>query len=366
MNTRIKLLHITSSLKIGGAENVLYQLISLSDAKQFDHHVIYFHDGPYVEKIRNLGIPLYQVKGLFFRYDFFFFISLLITVMRIRPDCIHTLLWVANACGRIMAWILRISCISVFHNNIDQDGSVRNCIDYITLRCADMLVAVSQEVAQSVYAQHEWLPARAIKVIPNGIVVSDHISVVTREHLGIAQHSFIVGAVGRLELVKNYNLLLDSFAQLKALRKDVRLIIVGDGSEKMRLIERAKQLNIINEVLFLGSQNSHDYYQLFDCFVMTSDKEGVSIALLEAMSYEKACIVTNISKEHAVIEHGINGVIIPAGNKKELTDWIFALSDNLPLRTQLGSEAKKAVNKDFSAVRMVSEYSDLFKKFAGK
>ena len=63
------LVHVISNLGIGGAETVLYHLLRRLDTQQFEHKVIYFYDGPYVQKIRELGIPVYNVKGLFGLYD---------------------------------------------------------------------------------------------------------------------------------------------------------------------------------------------------------------------------------------------------------------------------------------------------------
>ena len=61
MQKKIKLLHITSSLKMGGAETVLCDLIEHMDHTQFEHHVIYFHDGPHKQKLQNVGIECYRI-----------------------------------------------------------------------------------------------------------------------------------------------------------------------------------------------------------------------------------------------------------------------------------------------------------------
>src|SRR3989338_5352959 len=102
------LVHVISNLGIGGAETVLYQLLRRLSAQDFDHKVIYFHEGAYVAKIKQLGIPVYQVKGLVGAYDPVFFVRFFSLVSRLRPDCLHTVLWAANFLGRLAAWYYQI------------------------------------------------------------------------------------------------------------------------------------------------------------------------------------------------------------------------------------------------------------------
>lgn len=71
--SEVKLLHIITNLERGGAQKVLYDLICGLDKKEYEHHIIYFRHGPYVEKFKKLGIPIYGVRGLFTLYDPFFF-----------------------------------------------------------------------------------------------------------------------------------------------------------------------------------------------------------------------------------------------------------------------------------------------------
>ena len=66
---KIHLVHIISSLGVGGAESILFQLLNNLNDTEFNHTVIYFHDGPYVKKINDLGIKTYKVNGLFITYD---------------------------------------------------------------------------------------------------------------------------------------------------------------------------------------------------------------------------------------------------------------------------------------------------------
>ncbi len=294
------LLHVTSSLRMGGAEQVLCDLIKHLGSDAFDHHVIYFHGGPNVERLRALGVKLYHIKGLFCMYDLLFFVRFFITIKKVKPNILHSLLWAANVATRIAGAMLRIPTVSVFHNNVDQDGALRNLLDRATIPLAHKLVAVSEGVEQSLSLHGT---TRAVQVIPNGVDCAmvqrkSMAQNVNKYALGLLDEHFVIGSVGRFNPVKNYRLLLESFADVAHVHAHARLVLVGVGPQEQWLRTYATTLNIAHKVVFVVGQQSYGYYPLFDCFALSSDKEGISIALLEAMSFGLPCVVTFTTKTH--------------------------------------------------------------------
>jgi glycosyltransferase involved in cell wall biosynthesis len=352
---KIKLLHITSSLKMGGAEQVLYTLATQLDAKQFDQCVIYFHEGPYAAKLKELGIPLVCVRGFFFRYDPLFFVRLYRAIKKQNPDCVHTLLWIANFAGRLCAWAQRIPCVSVFHNHVGTDGRVRNMLDWLTLRFACTLVAVSDPVKQSA---HTYLGCkREIQVIQNGIDLSKIEGLgKTRESLGMNDTHFIIGTVGRFEPVKRYDLLLACAAPLMNRYSHVRLCLIGLGSQEEALQAQARELGIADRVAFVIGQPAMDYYSLFDCFVQTTAQEGVSIALLEAMSFGLPCVVMHDTNKHPVIENGRDGIMVNAADYQGFQAALEQVITNKIMGERFGAAARDKVMNSFDASRMVRGY----------
>ncbi|GAG38199.1 unnamed protein product, partial [marine sediment metagenome] len=98
----------------------------------------------------------------------------------------------------------------------------------------------------------------------------------------------------------------------------------------------------------------------FDCFVQSSDKEGISIALLEAMSFSLPCVVTNISKQHSVLTSGIDGIVVSAGNMRSLADAITQIILDETKRVSLGYNAQQTVRDRFSLDVMVRAYRHVF------
>jgi glycosyltransferase involved in cell wall biosynthesis len=358
---------VTSSLKRGGAEAVLFNIITQS-SQQFEHQVIYVHGGPYVEQLREQGVQLYQAKGLVFRYDPFFIFRLFMLIKKLKPDCIHSLLWVANVSTRLVARLLGIPHVSAVHNNVDQDGYVRNALDRYTLPIAGAVVAVSLEVASGV---KKLCSTAAVQVIPNGIDSSmvqkkAEMAQIQREDFGLRPEHFVIGSVGRYEAVKNYSLLLDSFALVYKAAPQARLMLVGHGSQESFLKKKAGNLGISHLVTFIVGQQSYGYYPLFDCFVLASPKEGVSIALLEALSCKLPCAVTALTRMHPVLVHGKTGLLVRAESVTDLQRAILDLMHDPERAKRLGVAGNQAVSDRFALANMVNAYERTFLKLLNR
>ena len=362
---KIKLLHITSSLKIGGAERVLCDLIQYLDSNIFEHHVIYFHAGPHVQTLHELGVPTYHIRGAISLYDPIFFARLYRTIKKINPDTMHTLLWAANVSGRIVGKLLKIPVMSAYHNNVDQDGALRAWFDRATLKWAHQLVAVSDGVAQSLQLRDPWLQAPRLVVIPNGIDTSvlhanNQREAVSRAPLGLAEHDFVVGSVGRFVPVKRYDLLIDAFALAHQHNNALKLLLVGVGPLEQELRAHARKHGLEAVVTFVIGQPAYRYYRIFDCFAQTSDKEGISIALLEAMSFGVPCVVTTMEKGHAVIEHLQTGVLVAAGDAHAIAHNFLMMAQNHAVRRSISHSASQLINHKFRLDRMIERYTAVF------
>lgn len=361
------LVHVISNLGVGGAETVLYQLLRRLSSDEFEHKVIYFYEGPFVQKIKELGVPVYQVQGLVCVYDPIFFYRFFSLVHRLRPDCLHTVLWAANLLGRLAAWLFTLPLVQGLHNNQDQNGPIRTFIDRLSPGASGPVVAVSEGVSKSVLTYAPWIDRKKLCVIKNGIDVteikkSNNFEQATRQELGLTEDHFVIGTVGRFEPVKNYSLLLSAFAVMYDRHRKERLVLVGQGSQEQFLRRRAYHLGVEKQVVFVTGQPGYRYYPLFDCFVMSSHKEGLSMALLEAMSFGLPCVVTTTEGDHDVLVHEKNGLLVQAGSPRLLADALVRLVEDPELALRLGQSAKITVESSFTLESMVAGYSDLYKK----
>lgn len=362
MKNKRKLVHIISSLKQGGAESLIIDMINhLND---FEHHVVYFHDGPNRERLQRAGIATSHVHGLVHRYDPLFWFRLWRLVRRLEPDCIHSALWVANLGARFLARILNIPLISVVHLGVHQDGIVRNMIDWATFRLSKRVVTVSQEIANSLQ-QRSWIPAERINVIANGIdinavLVQSRQRRVTKADLGFDDDALVIGTVGRFIARKNHQLLIRSFARVAQKYGQARLVLIGFGSLEQDLRSLVNQLGIKEKVRFEIGKAAYSYYPLFDCFALSSYQEGISIALLEAMCFALPCIVTSPDQVHEVIVNEHNGILVSSDDEYALTESLKNMMENSTMREKLGSEALREVEGEFCIDTMIAKYKTIF------
>lgn len=358
------LVHIISSLERGGAQAVLADLVQGLAKKEYTQSIIYFHDGPYRERFAVAGIPIYQIKGFLSPFDPMAMHQLYKLLKKINPSVIHTILWAANWMGRIVAPKLGIPCIASLHNNYDQNGQLRNFLDRLVPFCNQAIIAVSDEVKASFYQLQR--AQCSLTVICNGIdyhALRKQTSSVTRDSLHLHPDHFVIGSVGRFAPVKRYPLLLEAFAHLYSQYPQVRLLLIGTGPEEKNLRALAQNLGIANVVRWMINVQAGDYYSLMDCFVLTSAKEGISIALLEAMNYGVACVVTYATLHHPVIEHMRNGIVVSSDNATLLSQNLASLLSNDSVRKQLAKQAQQTVKNHFDSQRMIIAYDRLFRRY---
>ena len=366
-NKSINIVHLTASLNIGGAEALLVDLIETLKKNNFKQTVLYFHDGPHRKKLEKRGISTHHIKGLFCTYDPIFIIRLWGTLYKLKPNCLHTLLWSGNFFGRIMGRILKIPTIQALHNNISQNGPIRTLLDKLTLSKNDSLIAVSHEVKQS---HITFIPAtqeKQITVIPNGIkpTILDKMNnhkLITRKQIGLKKEHFIIGSVGRFVPLKNYPLLLGEYSLLEKIHPHTRLLLIGYGPQEAFLRKKIKQLNLEEKVHIITGQKAVNYYHLMDCFIQPSYKEGISIALLEALQTGLPTIVGNSTQNHPVIKSGYNGLLITP--EKSFMKALCQLIENPQKLKKLSTNGKKTVSDKFSHSIMAHNYEKIFRKYS--
>lgn len=342
----LRIAYIISSLKIGGAEVALAQLAPRIKEKGHAVCVAFFHDGPIRARLETAGITTYQITGLYNRYDPLACWRLARWLKTNQIEIVHTSLWSANIIGRLISYWLKLPVVSDLHGNCQAEGLLRNWGDRLTAGFSAVTIAVSSSVAQAY--QKLIIKKRPIKLItiPNAIDTSKIINApeqapLHRSEFNIPVDAFIVGAVGRLEPIKGYDLLIEACALLPA---SVYLLIIGDGSCRQELENLAREKVMAERCLITGFRSdAFRFYQLFDCFAIASHSEGLSLALLEAMAAGCPVITTNQTSTHDVLTHGTTGLITTKRSPTAYALLLQTLIDNAAYRHQLGRAAQQLV-----------------------
>lgn len=157
--------------------------------------------------------------------------------------------------------------------------------------------------------------------------------------------------LGRLAAVKGLPILFESIAQLKTVFPQLVLNLVGDGEERAKLETMVTELGIQDQVNFLGYQSQsqvRERLQKTDIYVLPSFAEGVSVSLMEAMAAGVPVITTQIAGVNELVEDGINGYLVPAGDVISLTQKLVILIKDSELRNKFAAAGRVKVETEFN------------------
>jgi glycosyltransferase involved in cell wall biosynthesis len=239
-----------------------------------------------------------------------------------------------------------------------QESQWRYWLNRFTHPLADRVTCVSQQVADFV-AREVGIPSEETVVIPNGVDLHrfDRLPAKqeVRRTLGLPNDELLVGTVTRLNPVKRLDVLLRAVAALEG----VHTVIVGDGPERRQLEAMADQLGLADRVHLVGHQQDvRPWLAALGVFVLSSDWEGMSNALLEAMAAGLPIVATAVGGVPEVVVDDATGLLVPPGDPNALAEAITRLLRDPDLRRTMGQAGRARVVQHFSideTVRLTEE-----------
>ena len=364
----MKILQILTDTNVGGAGIWLLNFLKSYDRKSFQVKVVLPKGAILSEEVNKLGVEVIEAEKI---ADKSFSLSGIKVFKEIfskeKPDVIHT-----HACisARIAGRLCGVKIVNTRHC-LEEKKSFpkKNIYRFINNFLSDKVIGVSKAVVENLI--DDGIKKEKVHLVYNGINSLSQISNEEKENLrkkySVLPENIIVGIVARLEEVKNHQLFLKSARICLDKNPDLRFLIVGTGSMEDNLKETAKALGIDDKVIFAGYiKDVNDITNIIDIAVLTSQKEALSIALIEAMSLGKPCVSTNSGGPCEVIEDSISGFIVENYNENVLADAILKLSYDTTMRTKFGEEGKKISFERFSISKMADEINDIYTSLIGK
>lgn len=365
--------HIITGLGSGGAETMLYRLLSQLDNSHFRSRVIVLtRKDALKSRIEALGVPV-EVLGADGKLGVFATVFRLArSLRREQPDIVQTWLYHADLLGLVAAklagvqrvlWNLRCSTL--------RPGDVPRST-WMVMRLLAKLSALPDAVVVNSHAGQEahtvlgYHPRRWV-LIPNGFDIErfhpDHTARERmRRALGIDAETLVVGLVGRWHPMKDHANFLTAAAQLKQKVSGVRFVLVGKGvaPDNPELCRLLKVLDLVGDVSLLGERSDvAELTSVFDIAVSASYSEGFPTTLGEAMASAVPCVATDVGDSRLII--GDTGVIVPSRNSAALAAGILQLSlMSDEDRKQLGIVARTRICEQFSVERVTALYAELY------
>lgn len=355
---------------IGGAEIQLQRLIPHLQARGFNVSVV-------TRKEKGLksfevvdGVSIYRVPSPGPKLLAGAIFTLLATrlLSRLRPNIIHA--------HEILAPTSAAFLTKHFHGwpfiTTIHRGGVKGDIYKIKRRLfglrrfkallqeVDAFIVISREIDDELAELN--VPFEKRIFIPNGVDIeafappSSDQKKQLREQLSIPFHATVIVYLGRLVAEKRVDHLLRIWPQIKTVFPETLLLIIGTGSEETLLQGLAG-----DGVRFTGQiRDSVRYLKAADLYVSPSSTEGLSLSLLEALSCGLSVLATSVGGARDVIQHNVNGYLIPPEDLSSLKNGLLTLLGDEALRTKLGQGGRQRIISDYSLDSVADKLSDLY------
>lgn len=369
----IKLLFVIDSLRFGGAERQLTELVKGLDRKRFSITVVSLKKEvqSYAPIIEELGIELLYVQR-HARFDVSPVFGLMKLIRERKIDVVHAMLSLGGVFGVAAARLAGIPVVC----SVIREGKDPN----FKLRCyRKMLAPFSDLYVSNSYA---GLANRFKKMHPNFRVVyngfdlrrfklmSDAECSELRFELGLADDALIVGMVASLSPYKDQATLIRCIAELRRVYPSLCAVFVGDGSEREHLEELAAELGAGEYVRFLGYRNDVDrLVQIFDVAVLLSNPsqhlEGISNSLAEAMANGIPVIGSKGGGTDELIEDGVSGLLVEPLSVGATSAALRRLLDEPVFARRLAENGAHRIRSEFSLEKYVNTYSEFYLELNG-
>jgi len=373
-----KVLVLIKGLGLGGAERLLIDSLPFMNRAQYDYHVGYLlpWKGLLAGDLEAAGIPVHclgrsttgtassgswtavgLLPGALKR--------LLALHRRERFDLIQADLPVAGIVARLLGKWTATPVVYTEHNVQERYHAITRWANAVTYRWNRRVVAVSAEVAASIM-RVKLLPESRVVTLPNGVPVESvraegaRVGDV-RAELRIPRTHLVVGTVAVFRSQKRLDDWLQVASRVAARRADVTFLLVGSGPLESAVRAQIDALGLTDRVRTPGfRRDGRRMMSGMDVFLMTSEFEGLPIALLEAMALGKPAVSTAVGGVPEVFSSVEAGFLAPVGAIDELSGHVIRLLDDADLRGRLGAAAAAKVESDYHMKRRVEALEQLY------
>ncbi|UCG85497.1 MAG: glycosyltransferase family 4 protein [Gemmatimonadota bacterium] len=288
-------------------------------------------------------------------------------VRHYQPALVHSYFFWSIMYGRALK---RSGAVSHLVENREDQGFGWGKHEYALLRLTatvpDHVIAVSEAV-RTVALERERLDPARTSVIHNGVPASAEPAVDrsdTVRLLGLDDGDLIVGMVSNLNrAVKGARYFVEAIPQVVNQEPRARFVIFGYGDEEAALADRARELGVEHHLILAGyREDMPRFYAAMDVSVLTSLTEGLSIALLESMSYGLPVVVTRVGGNPELVLDGETGFLVPPKDTAAFAEKLVCLLRDPELRARLGSAGRKRVDDEFRLTDVAARYLRLYER----
>ena len=364
-----KILHLIKSLGRGGAETLLSETLRVHDRDAFTFQYAYFvsFKGQLAVDLREQGATVTCLRADSAPAILGSLPRLARLVKKERFDLIHCHLPVSAVAGRLVGKYLGVPVVYTEHNKQERYHPATRRANLWTMGLNAAVLAVSDDVKQSIV--ENWSgPADRVSVLINGVNTARYDPAqydkrTCREELQLPPEAVIVGTVCVFRTQKRLELWLELARQLRAAVPNAYFVVLGDGPTEEMVKATAKEYQLEDHIVFPGRLDEvRPYLAAMDVYLMTSEFEGLPIAMLEAMSMALPIVATAAGGIPEAVTDGVEGFLRPVPDWRELYAPLERLVKDEALRKECGAAARRRVIQEFSIEKMAHELETVYRR----
>lgn len=347
---------VVGQLGLGGLEKQAFLLATGLARRRFEVSVISLSaGGVWADQFAGAGLLVIQLERRR-HFEMRRLVALVRALRAIRPDLVYSFNYPTTVYARVAGLLASVPVLITGQRSVYMTP-VEGILERILVRLTECVIGNAEAVRRNL-VERIGLPARKVITIHNAIEAVERPGPrergSARRALGLEEDSCVIGTIARLDERKNLSMMIEVAALCGDATTEIRFCAIGGGPREDSLRAEIRDRGLDDTFLLAGPRESaHELLPAFDIFVLTSRYEGLPNAVMEAMASGLPCVCTNVGGCRELVEEGLSGYLVPAGDAAAMAGRVCELLRDPALRERMGSRGRDRILRDFSVARLV-------------
>jgi len=359
--------YVVASMIVGGTQTHLLQVLRLLDRSRFRPHLYCLRDGgQLIEPARELDVDVttFGMRGsLRYPQDLRGLWRMRRALGALRPSVVHGYLLRGNFYGALTARLARVPVVVTSKRGLHAPAGAAERFAVRASNAMSATITGNSPAVLDFTRAEEGPVSTPMEMIPSGIDIARFdpaCSEGLRRELGLGDEP-VFGTAITWRPRKGFRMLFEAFAEIRRQLPRARLLIAGVDSWSGDPEALARELGLVDAITLLGRRDDMPaVLATLDVFVLPSESEGMSNAILEAMAMGLPVVATAVGGNPVVLDEGVSGHLVDYPDSAALAERVAALLGDPGRRAEMGKAARARVVADYSAASMVRQIEDLY------
>lgn len=371
MENKIRILHVQETIGSGGVERRRLSLAKHLDKTIFDQKFICTNAaGNIPEEIRAEGFEVIPIGRLKSPFDWKQHKKVQKIIEDYQPDIIHGAVFEGVTMAAINGWWKKVPVVIIEETSDPQNRSWKGhfLMKFYSI-LSTKVIGVSEAVTEEYLKGKLHIPSAKAITVSNGVALPREINpkelLQTKEKWGIKEGDFVIGSTGRMlqDSHKRFSDLIQAFAVFSKGKENVKLLLVGDGPEKLGYEKLAEDLGVSEKVIFAGYQSDvHLFYRMMNVFALVSAREAFGLVLAEAMLNKLPVIATKVGGMKYIVDDNETGYLVEPFQIQEIKEKLEIFYTDESLKNQMGEAGYLKAMNNYTEKIYVNNIENLYVK----